>query len=330
MNILIIGGTQFLGRCLIEFALTNGHKVTMFNRGKSNPNLFPNIEFIQGDRVSDLNKLKKKTWNVVIDTCGYFPKDIAKSAKYLKDNVESYIFISSCSVYDITNVSSLIDENFKIVSRPDNYDSDNRTYDHYGYNKFLCEREVINFFKEKAVIIRPGLIVGPHDQTYRFPYWPERVSKGGETLTPGKPEAPIQIIDVRDLAGWIIKLCENKHYGTFNATSKVMTFDELLQNIKETLQSDNSFTWIHEDFLLEHKIKPWLGIPLWLSENDHGMFMVKNSKALKYGLVCSPLEKTILETFEWSKAYDGDGFRDQALSQTKETKLLSSWKSVNN
>jgi len=195
MNILIIGGTRFLGRHLVETALARGDTVTLFNRGQSNPDLFPQVETILGDREKDLEKLSGQRWEAVIDTCGYFPRLVKLSAQALKDTVERYVFISSISVYselskigidEKDQVGTLADENLEEI-----------TGESYGPLKVLCEKAVQAAFPKRALIIRPGLVVGPHDLSDRFTYWPVRVARGGQVLAPENPQVPVQLIDAR-------------------------------------------------------------------------------------------------------------------------------------
>jgi 2'-hydroxyisoflavone reductase len=218
MRILIIGGTRFLGRHLADAALARNHEVTLFNRGKSNPDLFPELETILGDRETEVNKLQQadRHWDTVIDVAGYLPRIVRLSAEVLKSNVGRYVYISSISVY--SNFSKVGINESDPVGKIDDEAPEEITEETYGPLKALCERAVQDIYSERALIIRPGLIVGPHDPTDRFTYWPVRVARGGEVLAPQRPEAPIQIIDVRDLSDFVVKLIEENASGIYNAT----------------------------------------------------------------------------------------------------------------
>ena len=208
MKILIIGGTRFLGRHLVNSARARGHDVTLFNRGMTNPNLFRNVDMIQGDREKDLDQLSGQ-WDAVIDTCGYFPRIVRMSAEALKDKVDQYVFISSISVYaDFKKIN--INESYP-VGKIEDETMEQITGESYGPLKALCEKAVQDVFGINSLIIRPGLIVGPHDPTDRFTYWPVRIARGGDVLVPDNPNALTQIIDVRDLSDFIIHLVEQTY-----------------------------------------------------------------------------------------------------------------------
>src|SRR6185503_2173656 len=233
MRILIIGGTRFLGRHLVEAALGRRHEVTLFNRGKSNPDLFPDLETILGDREHDVNKLQGRIWDAVIDVAGYLPRIVRLSAEVLEPNVRRYVFISTISVYENFRKAG-IDEAYP-VGKLEDETVEEITGETYGPLKVLCERAVHDIYGERALIIRPGLIVGPHDPTDRFTYWPVRVARGGDVLAPQKPEALTQIIDVRDLSDFIIKLIEDSTWGVYNATGPdyELTMGRLLEVSKQ-------------------------------------------------------------------------------------------------
>ena len=212
MRILILGGTHFLGRHLVDAALERGHEVTLFNRGKSHPGLFPQLDTIIGDREHDVNKLKSRIWDAAIDVAGYLPRIVRLSAEVLEQNVTRYVFISSISVYENFKKAGM-DESYPVGKLADET-VEEITGGMYGPLKALCEKAVQDVFgPDRTLVIRPGLIVGPHDPTDRFTYWPVRVARGGEVLAPEKPEAPIQIVDVRDLSHFIIKLIEENASG---------------------------------------------------------------------------------------------------------------------
>src|SRR5436305_843135 len=264
MRLLIIGGTVFLGRHLVEAALQRGHEVTLFNRGQHNPELFPEVEKLRGDRDGELSALKGRTWDAVIDTCGYFPRVVRQSAGLLADSVGHYTFISSISVFP-EDVPPGTTENAPLLSMDDET-VEEITGETYGPLKVLCERAVEEELPGRTLIIRPGLIVGPNDPTDRFTYWPVRVARGGRTLAPGRPERLIQFIDVRDLAEWNIRMVEDRKTGIFNANGPNydLSMGSLLESCKDVSGSDAEFVWVSEDFLTENGVGEWMDMPLWV------------------------------------------------------------------
>ena len=329
MNILIIGGTRFLGRHLVNSALARGHNVTLFNRGKSNPDLFLNIETIHGDREHDMDKLAGREWDGVIDTSGYVPRIVRLSAQNLEGSVRHYVFISSISVY-ATFSKVGIDENDP-VGKIEDESFEEITGESYGPLKALCEKAVRDVFGEnRALIIRPGLIVGPNDPTDRFTYWPVRVARGGDVLAPEKPDAPVQIVDVRDLSDFIIKLIEENASGIYNATGPDydLTMGALLDASKKVSKSDARFHWASVEFLAENKVEAWSDMPVWLpsSGDEAGISRVDVSKAINAGLKFRPLEETVRNTLEWAKTRSPDHEWRAGLSAEREAEVLAALK----
>ncbi|HZM21883.1 MAG TPA: NAD-dependent epimerase/dehydratase family protein [Anaerolineales bacterium] len=329
MNILIIGGTRFLGRHLVDSALARGHNVTLFNRGKSNPDLFLNIETIHGDREYDMDKLAGREWDAVIDTSGYVPRIVRLSAQNLEGSVRHYVFISSISVY-ATFSKVGIDENDP-VGKIEDESFEEITGESYGPLKALCEKAVRDVFGEnRALIIRPGLIVGPNDPTDRFTYWPVRVARGGDVLAPEKPDAPVQIVDVRDLSDFIIKLIEENASGIYNATGPDydLTMGALLDASKQVSKSDARFHWASVEFLAENKVEAWSDMPVWLpsSGDEAGISRVDVSKAINAGLKFRPLEETVRNTLEWAKTRSPDHEWRAGLSAEREAEVLAALK----
>jgi len=309
VNILIIGGTRFLGRHLVDSALTRGHNITLFNRGKTNPNLFPNIETIIGDREHDIDKLSGRTWDAVIDTCGYVPCIVRESAAGLERSVGRYVFISSISAYADESLIKvgLTEED---PPGPLSDESDDNTPETYGPRKTRCEKYVGDVYQDRALIVRPGLIVGPNDGTDRFTYWPARVAKGGDVLAPERPEVPVQIIDVRDLAGFIITLLENNSSGIYNATGPdyELTFGRMLETCKQVSKSDATFHWASAEFLKQNDVAQWSDLPVWIedTEENQGFSRFDISKAINAGLTFRPLEDTVHDTLEWANTRPAD------------------------
>jgi 2'-hydroxyisoflavone reductase len=328
MRILIIGGTRFLGRHLVESALERSHEVILFNRGRSNPGLFPQLETILGDREQDVDKLQGRIWDAVIDVAGYLPRIVRLSAEVLKENVARYVFISSVSVYD--NFKQIgIDESYP-VGKLENETVEEITGETYGPLKALCEKVVQDIYGERALIIRPGLIVGPHDPTDRFTYWPVRIARGGDVLAPQKPDAPIQVIDVRDLSDFIIKLIQDNGSGVYNATGPDygLTIGKLLEVSRQVSGSDANVHWASVDFLSQQKVEPWSDMPTWIPEDEEGVGFsrIDVSKAIAAGLRFRPLEETVRDTLTWAQTRPADHERRAGLTEERETQVLTALK----
>ncbi len=326
MRILIIGGTRFVGRHLVEAALARNHEVTLFHRGKTNPDLFPQVEKIIGDREKDVEKLNGHFWEAVVDTSGYVPRLVRLSVDVLKDNVPYYTFISTISVYE--NFQKVgIDESYP-VAKIENETTEEITGESYGPLKALCEQAVHDVFgREGTLIVRPGLVVGPHDPTDRFTYWPVRVRRGGEVLAPEKPEAPIQFIDARDLAEFTIHLIEDQTSGIYNVTDSnpELTIGRLLEGSKQVSHSNAQFQWASVDFLKQNNVQPWSDMPVWIPEAEEGLgaARIDVSKAMEAGLKFRPLEETVRDTLEWAKTLSPDHPWRAGLSPEREQELLA-------
>jgi 2'-hydroxyisoflavone reductase len=328
MKILIIGGTRFLGRHLVNSARARGHEVTLFNRGQTNPDLFGQVDKIRGDREKDLDQLTGQNWDAVIDTCGYFPRIVRMSAEALKDKVNSYVFISSISVYsdfskigikESDSVGKIEDETFEEI-----------TGESYGPLKALCEKTVQDVYGIHSLIIRPGLIVGPHDPTDRFTYWPVRVAQGGDVLAPDRPDVLTQVVDVRDLSDFIIELIQHNVSGVFNATGPdyELKFGTLLDTCKLVSASDAKFKWASVEFLNENNVAPWSDMPAWLPDTgeDAGFARVDISKAIHAGLVFRSLEETVSDTIKWASTRPADHEWRAGLKPEREKELLEKLK----
>ena len=331
MKILILGGTRFLGRHLVEASLARDHAVTLFNRGESNPGLFPGVTELYGNRDGDLATLEEalagEAWDAVIDTCGYVPRIVRASAALLSGTVPHYTFISTLSVYADLATQGL-DESAPVATMADET-VEEITEETYGPLKALCERVVADVYSDGALIIRPGLIVGPHDPTDRFTYWPVRVAAGGEVLAPGTGDPPVQFIDVRDLAAWTVKMVEQAETGVYNATGPAggVLMREFLEKTRDSSGSNASFTWVDEAFLLERGVTPWIEIPLWIPGDEAlGFGSVNVERAIRAGLTFRPQEETIAGTLAWAEARpDGHEWR-AGLDREREKALLAAWK----
>lgn len=319
MKLLLLGGTQFLGRAIAKVALARGRAVTLFNRGQTNPRLFPEAEKLRGDREQDLSTLAGRTWDAVVDTSGYFPHVVRPSAEALAGS-GLYCFVSSVSVY--ASFSGPVDEESRLAPLGDQpIDRMLPEYENYGALKALCEDVVRGTFGERALIVRPGLITGPHDPTGRFTYWPHRLARGGDVLAPAPAETPIQFIDVRDLASWIVDLCERGATGTFNATSPGVSWDELLTTCQTVTASDANLVWVPGDFLAEQGVGEWMELPLWIHDPDWaGLHQADVSLALAAGLAFRPLEEAVRGAFEEAEPTEAAG-----LAPEREAELLAAW-----
>jgi 2'-hydroxyisoflavone reductase len=326
MELLIIGGTRFLGRALVEAALAAGHKVTLFNRGQSNPDLFPNLEQLRGNRDGELDVLKGRRWDAVIDTCGYVPRVVRAAAEMLATAVDHYTFISTISIYaDFATIG--IDEQSPLGTMADE-SVEEITGETYGPLKVLCEQAVDAAMGMRALHVRSGLIVGPHDPTDRFTYWPVRVARGGEVLAPGNPEQAVQIIDVRDIAEWTIRATEQRLTGPYNVTGPDhrLSLRTLLETCQRVSQCEANFTWVREKFLMEKGVAPFTDLPLWVPAEMAGMEMVNCGKAMAAGLAMRPLTATIHDTLDWHAARPAGHPWRAGLTPEREAELLSAWR----
>ncbi len=322
MKLLILGGTVFLGRHIVEAALAAEHEVTIFHRGRHNARLFPETEKLHGDRDGGLEVLRGHTWDAVIDTCGYLPRIVRGSARLLADAVEHYTFISSISVYADLGRAGL-DESAP-TGRLDDPAAEEITGETYGPLKALCEEAVREVYGDRCLCIRPGLIVGPHDPTDRFTYWPHRVARGDRVLAPGRPEREIQFIDVRDLADWILRMVEQKRSGVFNATGPAnpLTMLAFMEACRSVSGGGAEFIWLDDAFLVEHGVQPYTEAPLWIPE-DHDT--VDCGRAIAAGLVFRLLEETIQDTLAWDAARPAGTRLRSGLAPEREARLLSAW-----
>jgi 2'-hydroxyisoflavone reductase len=319
VKLLVLGGTQFLGRATVESALASGHEVTLFNRGETNPELFPEAEKLHGDRSVD--PIPAGEWDAVIDLPGYVPAVVRRSAEALADSAERYVFVSSISAYaDFTDGPREDSERARLAEdQPE--DELLPTYENYGPLKALCEDVVTELYAERAVVVRPGLIVGPHDPTGRFTYWPHRVARGGEFVVPGPPEREVQFVDARDLGAWMVKLCERRESGAFNATHPGLAWEELVDSCLRVTGTDARPVWIDGEWLAEQGVGQWMELPLWLHEPDAvGMMQADVSRALAARLTFRPLDDTVRGTLELAETTD-----DAGLKPEREAELLKAW-----
>jgi 2'-hydroxyisoflavone reductase len=332
MKLLILGGTQFLGRHVVDAALARGHEVTLFNRGKTNPNLYPELEKVIGDRDGGLGVLKGRKWDAVVDPSGYIPRLVKMATEFFAGAVEHYTFISSISVYSEFPRANM-DESGPLSKMPEGASEEEVTGESYGPLKVLCEQAADAAMPGRVLNVRAGLIVGPHDPTDRFTYWVARVNQGGEMVAPESPDYPTQFIDGRDLGGWIVKMAETRKAGIYNATGTPTTFGDLLSTCQQVSQSGASLTWVGEKFLLDSGVQPWQDLPIWIPRESVNLVRVGVDKALADGLTFRPLETTVRDTLDWNNAR-GEPSPHQVgsirlgkpgLDPEKETKILHEW-----
>jgi 2'-hydroxyisoflavone reductase len=349
LNILILGGTGFTGPEQVDYALARGHRVTLFNRGKTRPGLFKGkvAEELIGDLNSDTSALKGKSFDVVIDNPTTLPLWVKNAAQYLNRNTKHYMFISTTSVYrDQSEIG--INENSPTVPMPDGldpYQPDQRNERqlaassnpaNYGAFKARAEVEVQNQYPGINTIIRPSLIVGPLDRTDRFTYWPARIDQGGEVLAPDKPEDPCQFIDSRDLAEWTIRMAEAGEFGTYNAIGpdKPLTIGEMLYGIKAVTTAGAQFTWVPWEFLQAQGIRPWTQMTVWMPPYGRTAGFQRRSavKAIAKGLTFRPLAVTAKDTLDWHRTRPAEEQaatlegRINGLSMKREAEVLAAWK----
>jgi 2'-hydroxyisoflavone reductase len=316
MRALVLGGTRFLGRALVESLLAGGHQATLFNRGLTNPDLFPGVEHLEGNRTGDLDALHDREWDAVLDVAAYFPDEVHRSVEALRGRIGRYVFVSSVSVYADRSVPQVEGSAVLELAAGDERDESAATY---GARKAACEGIVDQAFGDDALVVRPGLIVGPHDPTGRFTYWPHRVARGGDVLAPASPDYPVQFIDVRDLAAWIVRATDAGLNGTFNATGDTMPMGHLLVECARVADSDARFTWVSSDRLLAAGAEEWMGIPLWIaSPGWEAVNRVPISKAISAGLTFRALAETIRGALEEARPVEGVG-----LTAERERELLS-------
>ena len=336
LRLLILGGTGSTGPFQVKYASSRGHKVTVFNRGRTHPGELPKeAEQLIGDRNGQLDALKGRTWDVVIDNPATLPVWVRDAAQILKGNAERYVYISSTAVYADVSKTGL-EESMPLAkyTGPDAMKETNATmrasnFALFGPLKAQSEAEAEKWFPGKTLIIRPGYIVGPGDETDRFTYWPLRVERGGEMLAPGHPSDPMQIIDARDLAEWTIRMVEQGTVGPFNAVGpkKKLTMGEMLNEMKKTIKSDVRFTWVEDDFLKDQKMID--EFPIWTSTKGQeiGYLTTNSQKAIRKGLTFRPLPDTIRATLEWfhKQAPERQSKPRVEIKPEREKEVLALW-----
>jgi 2'-hydroxyisoflavone reductase len=318
VKLLVLGGTRFLGRAIVETALERGDEVTLFNRGETNPELFPEVDKLLGDRAVD--PIPAGNWEAVVDTCGYVPGVVRRSTEALRDSVERYLFVSSISAYaDFSEGPTEDSPRAELGDMP--IDEMLPGYENYGPLKALCEDVVNEVYDGRALIVRPGLIVGPYDPTGRFTYWPHRVARGGEFIVPAPADEQVQFVDVRDLGRWILDLCERRESRAFNATQPGVSWAELVEACLRVTGAESRPVWVQGEWLAEQGVGEWMELPLWLNDpNSLGMMRADVSRALAAGLTFRPLDDTVRDTLEHAETTEDAGLRPE-----RERELLDAW-----
>jgi 2'-hydroxyisoflavone reductase len=323
MRLLVLGGTVFLGRHIVAAATDRGHELTLFNRGQSDPRPVDGVEQIHGDRDRDLGRLAGRRWDAVIDTSGYLPRSVRASADLLAGAVDRYAFVSSVSAYGALPRPGL-DEDAPLAPPPPPDADDVLGY--YSELKAACEGEVQRALPGRTLVVRPGLIVGPYDPTGRFTYWVRRLAEGGRVLVPDAPDQPVQWIDGRDLAEWMVRMAEDGATGVFNATgpAEPLTFGAMLERIRAATGGAADLVPVAEERLAESGVEPWQELPLWLDlprqPGERGMLDVAIGRARAAGLTFRPLERTVADTLAWARDRDGG---PAGLTREREAELLA-------
>lgn len=322
---LVIGGSSFLGPHVIDALLRRGHIVTTFNRGRNPASPPEGVERIVGDRATDIDRVAGRSFDAVIDTCGYFPRVVDMSVSLLAPSTKSYVFVSSISVY-VDPMLPPRDESSALATIGDPT-IEEITNESYGPLKALCEQAVMKHMEGRAAVVRPGLIVGPLDPTDRFTYWPHRAALGGEMLAPGAPDHHISFIDVRDLAGFIARAAERGFTGTFNASGDTasMTMGDLIAACLRVAGASTTVTWVDEPFVKANQIEPWSELPAWIPTGDDSLMWASSAKAVAAGLTYRPLEETVSATLDFTRSKGLGRDLKAGLTRERESDLLRRW-----
>jgi nucleoside-diphosphate-sugar epimerase len=330
LRILVLGGTGFIGPHLVRYALNRGHEITLFNRGRSNTDLFPGLEKLVGDRNDDLESLRGRTWDVVFDNNASNIDWVTLSTEFLKDSTDRYFYVSSRSAYaDLSTVPMRADvATFTYESAGVERGSERLPY---GLQKALCERQVQATFPESSCVFRPGLIIGPGDRTDRFTYWPVRIHRGGEVLAPSDGTDTIQIIDVRDLMQWMVRMAEDGHTGVYNGVGPATPrpISELLYGIRAVTTAETTFTWVPFEFLQQHDVRPYREMPVWMPPlpGREGFARFDLTLEVERGLTFRSLADTASDTLEYhfSRPTDRQAELRAGISEEREREVLAAW-----
>jgi 2'-hydroxyisoflavone reductase len=328
MKILFLGGTQFVGRHMVEAALARGHEVTLFNRGVTNPGLFPQVELLRGDRDGHMDALEGRRWDAAVDVNGYVPRLVRDSAVLLKGSVGQYIFVSTGSVYDFSAMKPFSDETSPLVHIEDESTED-WNGPAYGGLKVLCENVVQDIYPDSSAILRLGVVAGPYDPTDRVTYWVTRAAQGGEMLTPGGPERRIQFIDARDLANFTMIVIERQLRGIFNTLGNSVSWQHFLDASKDAIQSDARYTWVDDMSFLQKNVnlraRDFGTIPMLVPAEYEAIMTARSTRALDAGMVFRSCLNTARDVLAWDKTRPADEARMAGLSASQEADLLLKW-----
>lgn len=338
MNVLILGGSIFIGQHFANYAASQGHTVTVFNRGKQKPSLSPSILQLIGDRHSDLSAIKNTDWDVVIDSSGYLPSAVEATCQLFQNRILHYVYVSSLSVYEKFDAS--IDERSEVATLtskdveqaellPKDDSPTALTYGaHYGGLKATCEDTVKKYFPNNHIIVRPGVVVGSYDYSNRLVYWIEKIKSSERYLAPGSPETPTRFIDVRDLVKFTFQQINDVGNGIFNLPGPKICFGQLVSGISDTLTNKSEPIWIDESFLLENNVQPWSEIPLWLNKNLQNFFTIDDAKARKNGLDYCSIADTISTVSQWLDTTNPTYRINAGLPLEREQALIKKWLST--
>lgn len=327
-RLLILGGTRFIGPHIVEEAKRRGYTVTLFNRGKSNPDLFTDVEQLRGDRdASQLEALEGRTWDAVVDTSAYYPRVVREALDVLDDRIDHYVFISTISVYEDFGTFGLDEDSpLETLEDPTTEDVSGATY---GGLKVLCEEAAREHGPEALTVIRPGVVAGPRDHTDRFTYWPVRAARGGEMLVPGDGDDPVQYIDARDLAAWVLDTVDDQITGTYNAVvpRDSVTVRDLVEASQEAADDPAEPIFVDESFLLERDAAG--DFPMWTPRSGKaaGVYSVSAERAHKAGMKTRPVTQTAADTLEWFQSLPDERRADLEAgpSPQREEALLRDW-----
>lgn len=335
LKILFLGGTGFLGPHTVQYAIDRGHEVTLFNRGRTNADLFPELEKIVGNRDPEVDQgltgLRGREWDAVIDTSGYVPRITGASAGLLADSVEQYLFVSTICTYEGWETGEM----YRTEETPRGVLEDPTTEDvqtHYCYLKGYCERAIEDIMPGRTTHVRPGLIVGPGDRTDRFTYWPVRAARGGEMLAPGKPSDLTQYIDVRDLGRFIVHCLEQRATEDYNVACYPRPIGGILESCVRVADNGTRLTWVPADVLAEHGLRSWYELQLWADSASAGAGSLtwSTAKALDAGLTVRPIDDTVRDTLDWFRTRPAE--RQSALRSgipaDKEADVLAAWRAA--
>lgn len=333
MQLLVLGGTRFLGRAIVAEARRRGHKVSILTRGLQIVASSNDVEHFRGDRGEILQMLRNRQWDAVIDTSGYTPATVRVATQLLADATQHYTFVSTLSVYaQFHALNSDEDSAIVNVTGVEGKTVSDEMDDAYGVQKVLCEREVMQWLPEKALIIRPGLIVGPYDYLGYFTYWCERIGGGGEILAPEPRSQHVQFIDARDLAIWMLNMAERRQIGVYNAVGPdvPLSLGDFLDACLQVAQSSADLIWADERFLYTVGVRPWEDLPLWIGPSnipgERGAMSFNGERARAFGLRCRPITETIDATLTWIREVPAPINLTVGLHKMQEQAILAIWR----